>query len=112
VQALPSDVEGLIANHAEALASEISASFEYAAHQYHDAAVANLYLCGTGACVNGLDKHLKTHLSMPTTALRPVQVYPGIQKRQLQCTTPELIAALGLAMFPMQALEQKVKQAV
>jgi len=109
--ALQPDVDALIANHAESLASEISASFEYAAHQYHDAGVSNLNLCGTGACVNGLDKHLRTHLSVPTAALRPAQVFPGLEKQQLQCISPELVAALGLAMFPMQALEQKKEKA-
>jgi len=108
---LQPDVDALIANHAESLASEISASFEYAAHQYHDAGVSNLNLCGTGACVNGLDKHLRTHLSVPTAALQPAQVYPGLEKQQLQCISPELVAALGLAMFPMQALEQKKEKA-
>ena len=109
--ALQPDVDALIANHAESLASEISASFEYAAHQYHDAGVSNLNLCGTGACVNRLDKHLRTHLSVPTAALQPTQVYPGLEKQQLQCISPELVAALGLAMFPMQALEQKKEKA-
>ena len=109
--ALQPDVDALIANHAESLASEISASFEYAAHQYHDAAVSNLNLCGTGACVKGLDKHLRTHLSVPTAALRPAQIYPGLEKQQLQCISPELVGALGLAMFPMQALEQNKEQA-
>lgn len=108
--ALQPDVDALIANHAESLASEISASFEYAAHQYHDAGVSNLNLCGTGACVNGLDKHLRTHLSVPTAALRPSQVYPGLEKQQLQCVSPELVAALGLAMFPIEALEQNKEQ--
>lgn len=110
--ALQPDVDALIANHAQSLASEISASFEYAAHQYHDAGVSNLSLCGTGACVNGLDKHLRTHLSVPTAALQPTQVYPGLEKQQLQCISPELVAALGLAMFPMQALEQNKEQVV
>ncbi len=109
--ALQPDVDALIANHAESLASEISASFEYAAHQYHDAGVSNLNLCGTGACVNGLDKHLRTHLSVPTAALRPAQVYPGLEKQQLQCTSPELVAALGLAMFPIHALAQNSEKA-
>lgn len=110
-QALPPDVDALIANHAESLATELAASFEYAAHQYHDAGVSNLNLCGTGACVNGLDEHLRTHLSVPTAALRPAQVYPELEKRQLQCVSPDLIAALGLAMFPMNALDQNAEQA-
>jgi len=52
------EARGLIARHVEAAVSEVHRTLAYASHQYADAAVETLLLCGGGACIPGLCEHV------------------------------------------------------
>ncbi|MDB5305245.1 MAG: type pilus assembly protein PilM [Phycisphaerales bacterium] len=100
--AAPPDARALITAHLESLAADVSASLSYAAHQYDDAGIASLLLCGAGAAVPGVDRHLAGLLRIAARKVGPADIAPCPPGRSDACTSPASLVAMGLAMFEEQ----------
>ena len=96
--------------HVEALTTEMLASFNYAGQQYEDAALGRLLLTGGGAVTRGFTAHLENTLGVQVKALAPADLLPCRPEHKQLCSSPSLMSALGLAMFPTQKCVEKLVQ--
>jgi Tfp pilus assembly PilM family ATPase len=70
------EARGLIARHVEAALAEVQRTLAYASHQYSDAAVETLLLCGGGACMPGLRDYVAARVE---TDVRLATFDQGVQ---------------------------------
>ncbi|HWE93453.1 MAG TPA: pilus assembly protein PilM [Tepidisphaeraceae bacterium] len=97
--AAPPDARALMTAHLESLAADVSASLSYAAHQYDDSGIASLLLCGAGAAVPGVDRHLAGLLKIAARKVGPADIAPCPPGQSPACTSPATLVAMGMAMF-------------
>ena len=97
---LPDDeARMLFMNYAEELVRELSVSFAYAAHEYHEGDVGRLLMVGGGAAMPALAERLTSALGVAATPVTPADV-AGCEPHMLSaCASPALTAAAGLALF-------------
>ena len=92
------EARDLIARHVDAAVAEVHRTLAYASHQYADAAVETLLLCGGGACVPGLREYVASQVQTEVTVAaidRAFECDDGVRRR----VGPFLAAAVGLARF-------------
>lgn len=89
----------LIAKHVDAAVAEVQRTLAYASHQYADAAVEALLLCGGGACVPGLRDYVAAHVetAVQVAAFDQTLACDDDVRRRVG---PYLACAAGLARFP------------
>lgn len=88
----------LIARHVDAAVAEVQRTLAYASHQYADAAVEALLLCGGGACVPGLRDYVAAHVetAVQVAGFDPALACDDDVRRRVG---PYLAGAAGLARF-------------
>lgn len=93
------EARGLIARHVDAAMAEVRRTLAYASHQYADAAVKTLLLCGGGAYIPGLGEYVAARVE---TNVRLAEFTPAIESddelRRRVAVFPA--CAVGLARFP------------
>lgn len=100
VPALPDDARAALSAYADGLVRELLVSFSYAARQYADATVARLLMAGAGAAIPGLCEFFTKELGLEAIAVAPKDVAECPPPLLEACSSPELTAAIGLALFP------------
>ncbi|MEX0741796.1 MAG: pilus assembly protein PilM, partial [Phycisphaeraceae bacterium] len=109
---LPEDVRlaeklrGALEQHVDALVQELRLSVSYAIHQYPNAALNQLLLCGGGAMVRGLAEHLGEVLDMQVTVMTPETVCEPTVRGLGEAGEASLSVAAGLAMYPRMARKE------
>lgn len=86
----------VLRSHFDSVAAEVITSLSYTSHQYPDAAVSRLVICGGGASLAGLPEYLSAQLKMNTISARA-----GDLLRVGDATIandPTLTLAIGLAL--------------
>jgi Tfp pilus assembly PilM family ATPase len=94
--AVNADARRVLRSHFDAVAAEIITSLSYTSHQYPDAAVSRLVLCGGGASLSGLAQYLGALLKVTTVTARA-----GDLVRVTDSTSaadPALALAIGMAL--------------
>lgn len=99
----PDQVEGAYAAElAEALSelvTQMRRSLDFFRAQFAGVTIDDMILCGGGALLRHLDRHLTTELELPVTVGNPLNVmHPGEQQLAAQALAPQLTVATGLAM--------------
>lgn len=92
------EARGLIAVHLDSAMAEVRRTLAYASHQYADAAVETLLLCGGGASIPGLCEYLSARVE---TAVRLADFDPSLAcEEELRRRVKVFPAcAVGLARF-------------
>ncbi len=83
-------------SHFDAVAAEIITSLSYTSHQYPDAPVSRVVICGGGASIAGLAEYLQGQLKITTTIARAgelLRISDGVI-----AADPSLTLAIGLAL--------------
>jgi type IV pilus assembly protein PilM len=88
----------LIARHVDTTVAEVRRTLAYASHQYADAAVETLLLCGGGACMPGLREYVAANVetAVQVAALDEALACDDDVRRRMG---PYLACAVGLARF-------------
>ncbi len=106
-QVPPDDAAHLIAEHAQALARELSVSLTYASHRYPDAPVELVLLTGPGAVIANLSRLLAENLGIQVQTVRPADLLAPPADTPVGLVPPgqhpALTVALGLAMYNTNA---------
>jgi type IV pilus assembly protein PilM len=90
------DARRVLRSHFDAVTAEIITSLSYTSHQYPDAAISRVVLCGGGASIKGLADYVKTQL---TNAASSVDVSQLVRTSDEAIgADPSLTLAVGLAM--------------
>lgn len=100
--ALMYDVRRGLEDAVQALAEDVQRSIEYHYSQPASREVAQVFVSGEGALVNGLDAYLGELLGIPTRRATPFQKLAGnksnVPDEQLRIMEPVLAVSLGLAL--------------
>ncbi|QIN78861.1 hypothetical protein GBA65_10380 [Rubrobacter marinus] len=100
--ALMYDVRRGLEDAVQALAEDVQRSIEYHYSQPGSREVAQVFVSGEGALVNGLDAYLGELLGIPTRRGAPFQKLAGnksnVPDEQLRVMEPVLAVSLGLAL--------------
>ena len=100
--ALMYDVRRGLEDAVQALAEDVQRSIEYHYSQPGSREVAQVFVSGEGALVNGLDAYLGELLGIPTRRGTPFQKLAGnksnVPDEQLRVMEPVLAVSLGLAL--------------
>ena len=100
--ALMYDVRRGLEDAVQALAEDVQRSIEYHYSQPGSREVAQVFVSGEGALVNGLDAYLGELLGIPTRRGTPFQKLAGnksnVPDEQLKVMEPVLAVSLGLAL--------------
>ncbi|HMN42020.1 MAG TPA: hypothetical protein PKE29_14340 [Phycisphaerales bacterium] len=91
------DVCALAGAHADALASELTASMTYAVRRF-DSGVATVLLAGSGAAIPGLARRIGERAGLPTVVARPADLFPLAPGLNPATLGPGLTLAAGLAL--------------
>ena len=94
----------VLQSHFDSVAAEVITSLSYTSHQYPDAAVSRLVVCGGGASLGGLAEYLNAQLKMSTISARAGDLLrvgdPAL------AADPALTLAIGLALNDGSYCEQ------
>jgi type IV pilus assembly protein PilM len=92
------EARGLIVRHVEAAVAEVRRTLAYASHQYADAAVETLLLCGGGACIPGLCEYVAARVE---TEVRIAAFDPRMDCKEGVCRPAGSYpaCAIGLTRF-------------
>jgi Tfp pilus assembly PilM family ATPase len=82
--------------HFDSVAAEVITSLSYTSHQYPDAAVSKIVICGGGGSLNGLTEYLSGQLGMTTVCARAGDL-SRVSDPAL-ANDPSLALAIGLAL--------------
>ncbi len=100
--ALMYDVRRGLEDAVQALAEDVQRSIEYHYSQPGSREVAQIFVSGEGALVNGLDAYLGELLGIPTRQGMPLQKLAGnksnVPYEQLRVMEPVLAVSMGLAL--------------
>lgn len=100
--ALMYDVRRGLEDAVQALAEDVQRSIEYHYSQPGSQEVAQVFVSGEGALVNGLDAYLGELLGIPTRRGTPLQKLAGnksnVPDEQLRVMEPVLAVSMGLAL--------------
>ena len=78
---------------------QVRRSLDYFRAQFSGAAISDMILCGGGALLRHLDRHLTSELGLPVTIGNPLDgMQPGEQQLAAQALAPQLAVATGLAL--------------
>ncbi|MBC8108140.1 MAG: pilus assembly protein PilM [Anaerolineae bacterium] len=86
----------VLRSHFDSVAAEVITSLSYTSHQYPDAPVSRLVICGGGASLSGLPEYLNAQLKMSTVSAKA-----GDLLRVGDATMandPSMTLAIGLAL--------------
>lgn len=97
-------LRGPLEAHLEHLAQELSLSLAYASSQYPDAPIERLLVTGAGASIPGLVEQLAQGVETPVTAVTPADVCDVPASLEAQARRGDLLAAVGLAMYPPELM--------
>jgi len=86
----------VLRSHFDAVTAEIITSLSYTSHQYPDASVSRIVLCGGGASLHGLAEYVGAQLTIPTVTARAGELLRVTDERI--AVDPSLTLAIGLAM--------------
>ena len=98
-QGQPVDLRRRLTGHLGSMIEELRHSMAYAAHRYPDHPIGRLVLTGMGAAVAGLPHHLADALQIDAAPMAPADVVDCPQALLGLCSEPDLMTALGLAMY-------------
>ena len=78
---------------------QVRRSLDYFRAQFSGATISDMILCGGGALLRHLDRHLTSELGLPVTIGNPLDgMQPGEQLLAAQALAPQLAVATGLAL--------------
>ena len=78
---------------------QVRRSLDYFRAQFSGATISDMILCGGGALLRHLDRHLTNELDLPVTIGNPLDgMQPGEQQLAAQALAPQLAVATGLAL--------------
>lgn len=98
-QGQPVDLRRRLTSHFGTMIEELRHSMAYAAHRYPDRPIERLVMTGMGAAVAGLPDHLTGALQIDAAPMAPADVVDCPQTLLAMCNEPDLMTALGLAMY-------------
>jgi len=78
---------------------QVRRSLDYFRAQFSGGTISDMILCGGGALLRHLDRHLTSELGLPVTIGNPLDgMQPGEQLLAAQALAPQLAVATGLAL--------------
>jgi type IV pilus assembly protein PilM len=81
------------------LVTQVRRSLDFFRAQFAGVTITDMILCGGGALLRHLDRHLTGELDLPVTIGNPLDgMQPGEQQLAAQALAPQLAVAMGLAM--------------
>lgn len=93
------EARGLIARHIDAAMAEVRRTLAYASHQYSDAAVETLLLCGGGACIPGIREYVAARVEIEVRLAEFTEAIKCDDEQRRRLTVFPA-CAIGLARFP------------
>src|SRR5205814_1271942 len=85
--------------HFDSVMVELGESLSYAAHQYPDAPVERVLVCGGGSGVPGLEAYLAASLNLAVHVVRSAEVMAGALASNDPAADSGMILAIGLGLF-------------
>ena len=96
---VPPEARKLLSAYVDSLAQELQASLSYIGHEYPDASLASMLLCGSNAAIPGLAEQLARVLGLEVRAIALPQLLECPPALLESGSSPALTAAAGLAQF-------------
>jgi hypothetical protein len=110
IAAAAPDACALVAGHADALASELTASMTYAARRF-DSSLATVILTGSGAAIPGLAKRVGERAGLQPIIASPGELFPAVDGLEPATLGPAMTLAAGLALYD-EATPARAKRGV
>ncbi len=95
-----SRLRGLVLRHVEAIAGDLESSMTFAKHKYTHLRLNDLFICGSGAAISGIEENLSQRLGITVTAAVPARIATVPEHLSTIGNSPRHLIASGLAMNP------------